>query len=82
MAGRPPKSLAQHVRDGTFIPSRHAELLATDRVPEGLEEYAERYRAAASARERRAIALEFRDAARGRPRGPRRIEIDLTPVEL
>lgn len=84
MPGRPPKPLWQHVRDGTFIPSRHAELLATEPVPPELEHLAERYRAARSDRERRAIAVDFRDAARShtRERGPARIELDLTPVDL
>ena len=82
MAGRPPKTLWSHLRKGTFRPERHAERLLVEPVPPEYEEYAELYRQATSKRQRSAIALKFRDAARGRRRGPRRIEIDLTPVEL
>lgn len=81
MAGRPPKTLWQHVRDGTFRPERHAEMLATEPVPPDLEQFAARYRAAATKRERDAVALDFRDAASSlsRERGPVRLQLDLTP---
>ena len=61
--GRPPKTLIEHLQDGTFRPSRHGELLEASPLPPELAHFGERYRAAASARERQAVALELRDAA-------------------
>jgi hypothetical protein len=71
--GRPRKTLAEHVRDGTFRPARHGHLLAVDEhqwvlkqygdIPAKLKPIRTRYREASSARVRQAIALDFRDAA-------------------
>jgi hypothetical protein len=66
--GRPPKTLAAHVRDRTFIPSRHASLLdsedlASSALP-ALRELQERFRTTAAQRVRRAIAVEFAQAVR------------------
>jgi len=62
---RPPKSLAERVRDGTFLARRHADLLNGPRLrPKALRELQADYKAAASERERRALALDFQERAR------------------
>jgi phage terminase large subunit-like protein len=63
VAGRPPKSLAEHVRDATFRSSRHAGLLAGPDLPwPGLALIQHRFRAATSTPERSAVAREFENA--------------------
>ena len=81
---RPPKSLWKHLRDGTFRPERHADLLLTEPLPPEFEHFAELYRRAESKRQRKAVAIDLRHAAERdkAETGPRRIEVDLTPVEL
>jgi phage terminase large subunit-like protein len=60
VAGRPPKTLLEHVRAGTFRPARHAQLLAGEDLPfvafSGLQA---RFRRAASESERDAVLSEF-----------------------
>ena len=84
MAGRPPKTLWSHLRKGTFRPERHAERLLVEPVPPEYEKFAELYRRATSKRQRSAIATDLRRACEktAGERGPVRIEIDLTPVDL
>ncbi len=69
--GRPAKTLAQHVRDGSFRARVHHSLLSGPLLAEkALEKLQSEYKAARSERERRAIALDFQERAR-RVRGPR-----------
>jgi hypothetical protein len=65
MAGRPAKSLAAHLRDGTFRARResHRALLLGPELPwQGFAVFQGRYRSATSEPERRAVALEFERA--------------------
>jgi phage terminase large subunit-like protein len=65
MAGRPAKTLAQHVRDGTFRGRRHRALLLGEALPwPGFAVFQERFRRASSEPERRAIAVEVEHAIR------------------
>jgi len=67
MAGRPAKTLAAHVREGTFRARReaHRSLLPAAALPwPGFAVLQERYRRASSEPERRAVALEFEQAVR------------------
>jgi phage terminase large subunit-like protein len=65
MAGRPPKTLAQHVRDGSFRSRRYFPLLAGVDLPwPGFALLQTRFRAATSEREQREIGLEFEKAVR------------------
>jgi phage terminase large subunit-like protein len=67
MAGRPAKTLPEHVRDGTFRARReaHRSLLAAAALPwPGFAVLQERFRRASSEPERRAVALEFERAVR------------------
>src|SRR4051794_22213284 len=58
LMARPAKRLIDHVRESSFVPSRHAHLLELegDQLPHALRPFADRYRAARSQRERGAIA--------------------------
>ena len=61
---RPPKTLERHLREGTFRARRHHQLLNGPVVAEErLRRLQSDYKAAATERERRAIALEFQEAA-------------------
>lgn len=62
--GRPPKSLRDHIRDKSFIPSRHGQLLETEPLVDDreLEQLQRRYRGEPSKLERAAIAREFEAA--------------------
>jgi phage terminase large subunit-like protein len=65
MAGRPAKTLAEHVREGTFRARRetHRSLLPDAALPwQGFAVLQERFRRASSEPERRAVALEFERA--------------------
>src|SRR2546425_11569515 len=65
MAGRPAKSLLQHLREGSFRARRdtHRALLLGPAVPfAGFALLQQRYQQAGSEPERRAIALEFEQA--------------------
>src|SRR5207249_7109454 len=67
MSGRPPKSLAQLVRNGSFRARRaqHRALLAGPDLPyPGFALLQTRFRQATSEPERRALALEFEQAVR------------------
>jgi len=65
VAGRPAKTLAQHVRDGTFRGRRHRTLLLGEALPwPGFAALQERFRRASSELERRAIAVEVEHAIR------------------
>jgi phage terminase large subunit-like protein len=67
MAGRPAKTLVQHVREGTFRGRRepHRSLLLAAPLPwPGFAVLQERFRRASSEPERRAVALEFEQAVR------------------
>jgi phage terminase large subunit-like protein len=67
MNGRPPKSLDQHLRDGSFRARRaeHHALLAGPELPyPAFALLQARYRRATSEPERRAVALEFQHAVR------------------
>lgn len=62
---RPAKSLAEHLRDGSFRARRHHELLAGPLVPaRKLRELQVGYQAASTERERRSYALDFQQAQR------------------
>ena len=68
MSGRPAKSLEEHVRDGSFRPSRHAGLLdseplVSDRLLRPLQE---RFRAEPDPLVRQVLAVYFGHATRGR----------------
>ena len=84
MAGRPPKTLWRDLSKGTFRPERRAERLLVEPVPPEYEEFAELYRRATSKRQRSAIATDLRRACEktAGERGPVRIGLDLTPVDL
>jgi phage terminase large subunit-like protein len=59
---RPPRSLEQHVRQGSFRARRHQRLLALDPLPDDWPLFASlqaRYQAASSDPERAALALQF-----------------------
>ena len=60
------------------------ERLLVEPVPPEYEKFAELYRRATSKRQRSAIAMDLRRACEktAGERGPVRIEIDLTPVDL
>src|SRR5438132_6918163 len=63
MVGRPPKTLAEHVRDGSFRSRRHFPLLASPDLPwPWFALMQARFRAATSDADRRAIAVEFQRA--------------------
>jgi phage terminase large subunit-like protein len=63
MAGRPAKTLPEHVRDGTFRARRHHQLLAGPDLPwAGFARLQQRFRRASSEPERRAIGVEFEQA--------------------
>jgi len=65
VAGRPAKTLATHVREGSFRARRHHRLLRGGELGwTGFALLQARYRAATSEPERRAIALEFEQALR------------------
>jgi phage terminase large subunit-like protein len=67
MAGRPTKTLAQHVREGTFRARRETHRLLLPAAPlpwPGFAVLQERFRRASSEPERRAVALEFEQAVR------------------
>jgi phage terminase large subunit-like protein len=61
--GRPAKTLAAHVLEGTFRSRRHHRLLAGAELPwSGLAVIQARFRAATSEAERRAISVQFQQA--------------------
>jgi phage terminase large subunit-like protein len=63
--GRPAKTLAEHVSQGSFRARRHHQLLAgPDLSWQGFGVLQARYRAASSEPERRAIAVEFEQGVR------------------
>jgi phage terminase large subunit-like protein len=65
LMARPAKSLLEHILDGTFRARRHHPLLAGPDLPwPGFAYLQQRYRAATSEPERRAIALELEQAVR------------------
>jgi hypothetical protein len=82
VAGRPAKSLLEHVRDGSFRPNRHHELLAGDRLRwKSLQRLQDAYRDAASDEERLRIARDFeREIPRLHERRSRAGGGDLEPV--
>jgi hypothetical protein len=60
MAGRPPKTLAEHVRAGSFRVGRHAHLLAGPELPwPALAQIQAAYRRATSEAERDAVLRTF-----------------------
>jgi len=60
VAGRPAKTLLQHVREGSFRPARHAQLLAEADLPwVGLAQLQAAFRGAVSGPERDAIVRDF-----------------------
>ena len=81
---RPAKPLWELVRARSFRPGRHAALLERDDLPstapEHLRRLQEHYRSAPSERQRRAIAVDFRDAVRQDNPSPGRLEIDMKPT--
>ncbi len=80
MAGRTPKALWKHLREGTFQARRHRDRLLTEPVPPEFEQMAQLYRLASSDRQRSAIGVDAQEASRrgAVDRGPVRVEIDLT----
>jgi len=65
--GRPPKTLEDHVRDGSFRARNHASLLAGELLPDRLSRLRSlqaRYRAACCDPMRRDVAAEFERTAR------------------
>jgi phage terminase large subunit-like protein len=82
--GRPAKSLATHLGDGSFRARRHHKLLNGPLVAEEtLRELQEAYRRASSERERRAVALDFEQQARvTAPRSAAILNVELGPREF
>jgi hypothetical protein len=63
--GRPRKSLAELIEDGSFLARRHAELLAGDDVEDPtLAAVQALYRQAGDDRQRRRVALQFEKLVR------------------
>src|SRR4051794_4766891 len=75
-SGRPPKTLTDHVRDGSFRASRYAALLERDPLdrsaPPTLQQLQADYQKSPWPRIRAAIAVQFEELLRRR-RDPRRV---------
>jgi phage terminase large subunit-like protein len=80
---RPPKSLAAHLREGTFRARRHRELLNGPAVADkALQRLQRDYQAASSDRERRAIALDFEQRSRRNLPPTGQLDLELSPADF